>query len=59
MAAPESADILDVTGRWSLNRMLSDSLEDTFALVSPSGAHQHQMCDTDPHDRCLNRVAGR
>ncbi|KAL8754895.1 MAG: hypothetical protein Q9184_004963 [Pyrenodesmia sp. 2 TL-2023] len=33
MATPESVDILDVTGRWSLNRMLSDSLEDTFALV--------------------------
>ncbi|KAL8974905.1 MAG: hypothetical protein Q9197_000874 [Variospora fuerteventurae] len=32
MAAPNTVDILDVTGRWSLNRTLSDSLEDTFAL---------------------------
>lgn len=40
MAAPETVDILDVTGRWSLNRLLSDSLEDTFALVSPSGVYE-------------------
>lgn len=35
MAAPDNIDILDVTGHWSLNQNLSDSLEDTFALVSP------------------------
>ena len=34
MAAPDGTDILDVTGHWSLNRTLSDSLEETFALVS-------------------------
>ena len=34
MAAPDSTDILDVTGHWSLNRTLSDSLEEMFALVS-------------------------
>ena len=34
MAAPDSIDILDVTGHWSLNHTLSDSLEETFALVS-------------------------
>ena len=34
MAAPDGTDILDVTGLWSLNRTLSDSLEETFALVS-------------------------
>ena len=34
MAAPDNIDILDVTGHWSLNQNLSDSLEDTFALVS-------------------------
>ncbi|KAL8727212.1 MAG: hypothetical protein Q9166_006176 [cf. Caloplaca sp. 2 TL-2023] len=33
MAAPDSIDILDVTGHWSLNPTLSDSLEDTFALI--------------------------
>ncbi|KAI4207807.1 MAG: hypothetical protein LQ348_000444 [Seirophora lacunosa] len=32
MAAPDNIDILDVTGHWSLNQNLSDSLEDTFAL---------------------------
>ncbi|KAL8840022.1 MAG: hypothetical protein Q9170_001506 [Blastenia crenularia] len=32
MAVPNNTDILDVTGHWSLNRTLSDSLEDTFAL---------------------------
>lgn len=34
MAAPANIDILDVTGHWSLNQNLSDSLEDTFALAS-------------------------
>ena len=34
MAAPDGTNILDVTGHWSLDRTLSDSLEDTFALVS-------------------------
>ncbi|EHK20210.1 uncharacterized protein TRIVIDRAFT_48080 [Trichoderma virens Gv29-8] len=32
MATPIEANILDVTGRWRLNRSLSDSLESTFAL---------------------------
>ncbi|RFU80555.1 hypothetical protein TARUN_1674 [Trichoderma arundinaceum] len=32
MAAPIEANILDVTGRWRLNRALSDSLESTFTL---------------------------
>ncbi|KAK5633754.1 hypothetical protein RRF57_009468 [Xylaria bambusicola] len=32
MAAPSEVNISDVTGRWSLNRGLSDSLEPCFAL---------------------------
>ncbi|KAI0854673.1 hypothetical protein F4860DRAFT_522739 [Xylaria cubensis] len=32
MAAPNEIDISDVSGRWSLNRGLSDSLESCFAL---------------------------
>ena len=34
MGAPDNIDILDLTGYWSLNQNLSDSLEDTFAFVS-------------------------
>ncbi|KAK5996285.1 hypothetical protein PT974_03039 [Cladobotryum mycophilum] len=32
MSTPTDMNILDVTGRWHLNRTLSDSLENTFAL---------------------------
>lgn len=42
MAAPDGTDILDVTGRWMLNRELSDSLEETFELVG----HQNRIIIT-------------